>query len=92
MKKKKVKNIKDDQNARSDLNIGQVGVENMTSVSWRQIWSELQCVPSSHHINKEEESEEYKGWPRCSRNNPNVGQIGIDHMASMSWRQRWCEL
>ena len=31
--KKKVKNIKDDQDARSDPNIGQVGTEPMESMS-----------------------------------------------------------
>ena len=33
MKKKKVKNIKDDQDARSDSNIGQVGIDHMASMS-----------------------------------------------------------
>ena len=33
MKKWKVKNVKDDQDARSDQNIGQVGIETMESMS-----------------------------------------------------------
>ena len=33
MKKKTMKNIKDDQDARSDPNIGQVGIEHMRSMS-----------------------------------------------------------
>ena len=33
IKKKKVKNIKDDQDARSDPNIGQVGIDHMASMS-----------------------------------------------------------
>ena len=33
MKKKKVKNMKDDQDARSDPNIGQVGIDPLASVS-----------------------------------------------------------
>ena len=33
MKKKKVKNIKDDQDARSDPNIGEVGIDHIASMS-----------------------------------------------------------
>ena len=33
MKKKKVKNIKDAQNARSDPSIGEVGIDNIASMS-----------------------------------------------------------
>ena len=33
MKKEIVKNIKDDQDARSDPNIGQVGIDHMASMS-----------------------------------------------------------
>ena len=32
-KKKKVKNIKDDQDARSDPNIGEVGIDHIASMS-----------------------------------------------------------
>ena len=77
--------------SKNNLKFGHEMIEPIASMSWRR-WSDVSYLSSRHHLNKEEESEEYKGWPRCSRNNPNVGQVGIDHMASMSWRQRWCEL
>ena len=32
---------KDDQDARSDSNIGQIGIDHMASMSWRQRWCEL---------------------------------------------------
>ena len=78
--------------SKSNLKFAHEIIEPIASMSWSRRWSDISCVSSRHQHNEEEESEEDQGWPRCSRSDPNIGQVWIEPMDSMSWRPRWSEL